>query len=240
MKSWNTKSGNRIIRVLSGRSNVFLLTNGAKNILIDTGPKFMGNKLQKRLYRLNIHQIDYLVLTHSHFDHTGNVRTIKEKFNARVIIHKDEASCLESGEVIIPQGTNIVTRTLVNLFSKLFAQKIKRVPCPYDLLTDTKYNLKDDGFNAYIMNTPGHSPGSVSVIVDDEIALVGDAMFGVFKGSVFPPFAQDAAMMVQSWGTLLKTKCYVFLPSHGSENSRQLVQRDYNRRIKKHRDPGDA
>lgn len=240
MKSWNTKSGYRIIRVLSGRSNVFLLTNGTKNILIDTGPKFMGNRLQRRLCRLNINQIDYLILTHSHFDHTGNVRTIKEKYKARVIIHKDEASCLASGEVIIPLGTNFVTRTLVNLFSKRFAHKLKCKSCPYDLLTDTKNNFKDDGFNAYIMHTPGHSPGSVSVIVDDEIALVGDAMFGVFKWSVFPPYALDANVMIQSWGRLLETKCSVFLPSHGSANSRQLVQKDYNRRIKKHLGPGDA
>lgn len=208
--------------------------------MIDTGPKFMGNTLQKRLFRLNITQIDYLILTHSHFDHTGNVRIIKEKYKALVIIHKDEASFLTSGEVIIPQGTNIVTRTLVNLFSKWFAHKLKCEPCPCDLLTDTKFNFKEDRFNAYIMHTPGHSPGSVSLIVDDEIALVGDAMFGVFKRSVFPPFAQDAAMMIQSWGRLLETKCSVFLPSHGTADSRQLVQKDYNRRIKKHLGPGDA
>jgi hydroxyacylglutathione hydrolase len=233
MKSWKTKSGYKIIRVLSGRSNVFLLTNGVKNILIDTGPKFMKNTLEKRLTRLNINQIDYLVLTHSHFDHAGNARRIKEKYKARVIIHKDEASCLTSGEFIIPQGTNLVTRTLVNLFSKRFAHKLKCEPCPYDILIDAKFNFHDAGFNAYIIHTPGHSAGSVSVIVDDEIALVGDALFGVFKWSVFPPFAEDSEQMIQSWGKLLETKCSVFLPSHGSANSRQLLQKDYNKRIKK-------
>ncbi|HNW69337.1 MAG TPA: MBL fold metallo-hydrolase [Bacteroidales bacterium] len=233
MKSWKTKSGNRILQVLSGRSNVFLLTNGAKNILIDTGPKFMGKTLEKRLTRLNVHQIDYLILTHSHFDHAGNARSIKEKFNARVIIHKDEASYLASGDFLIPQGTNFVTRTLVNLLSKHVAHKFKCEPCSNDLLTETKNNFKDDGFNAYIMHTPGHSSGSVSVIVDDEIALVGDAMFGVFKWSVFPPFAQEPDQMIQSWGRLLETKCSVFLPSHGTANSRQLVQKDYDKRIKK-------
>jgi len=233
MKSWTTKSGYRVIRVLAGRSNVFLLTNGAKNILIDTGPKFMRNKLEKRLNRLNLNQIEYLILTHSHFDHAGNAQRIKEKYNARVMIHKEEASCLTSGDFIVPHGTNLVTRTLVNLFSKRFAHKLKCEPCQYDLLSEMKFDLTNVGFNAYIMHTPGHSAGSVSVIIDDEIALVGDAMFGIFKWSVFPPFAQDPNQMIQSWGRLLETKCSVFLPSHGSANSRKLVEKDYNKRIKK-------
>jgi flavorubredoxin len=36
MKTWQTKSGYKVIQVLAGRSNVFLLTNGEQNILVDT------------------------------------------------------------------------------------------------------------------------------------------------------------------------------------------------------------
>jgi hypothetical protein len=48
MKSRETRSGYRIIRVLSGRSNVFLLTDGEKPILIDTGPGYMWKLMQKQ------------------------------------------------------------------------------------------------------------------------------------------------------------------------------------------------
>jgi hypothetical protein len=64
----------------------------------------------------------------------------------------------------------------------------------------------------------------------NEIALVGDAMFGVFKGSVFPPFADDVNQMVASWKLLLATKCNTFLPSHGSTCSRDLLQKNYDRK----------
>jgi beta-lactamase superfamily II metal-dependent hydrolase len=72
LKTWKTKSGYNIIQLLSGRSNVFLLTNGGKNILIDTSPKYMWNKLQKRLAALNVNHLDYLILTHTHMDHAEN------------------------------------------------------------------------------------------------------------------------------------------------------------------------
>ncbi len=231
-RSWTTKNGHRVIRILSGRSNVFLLTNGEKNILIDTSPQRLWNKLDKNLNCLNIKHIDYLILTHSHFDHAGNAHKIREKYNALVIIHRDEAHYLKTSGFVIPKGTNLLANAIVYLLANKLTPKPRYEPCQYDILIDTKYDLNDFGFNAYILHTPGHSPGSVSVIIDDEIAVVGDAMFGVFKWSVFPPFAQDTMQMIHSWGYLLETNCSIFLPSHGSSNSRVLVQKDYNRKTK--------
>ncbi len=66
------------------------------------------------------------------------------------------------------------------------------------------------------------------MIVNNEIALVGDAMVGMFKNSIYPPFACDTEQMVESWGKLLETGCSLFLPAHGTENSRELVEKQYN------------
>ena len=112
MKTWKTRSGHDIIQLLSGRSNVFLLTNGKNNILIDTGPKIMWKILDSRLRKSGINHIDYLILTHTHFDHAANAYQINEKYNALVIVHQFEASYLISGDNIIPKGTNYFTRGL--------------------------------------------------------------------------------------------------------------------------------
>ena len=71
----------------------------------------------------------------------------------------------------------------------------------------------------------------MSVIIDNEIALVGDTMFGVFKGFVFLPYAEDVKKVIHSCGILFETGCTLFIPSHGSAKSRILVQKDYNKRI---------
>jgi glyoxylase-like metal-dependent hydrolase (beta-lactamase superfamily II) len=233
MKTWTTKSGYQVIRVLAGRSNAFLLTNGVKNLLVDTGPSYLWRLLRRRLDRLGVKQIDALILTHAHMDHAENAHRIRESYKAPVYIHRREAAYLASGENIIPQGTTIITRALTNLLSRKIAPFLRYTACEPDVRIDERFSLQELGFNGYILHTPGHTPGSVSVIVGDEIALVGDCMFGVLRGSVFPPYANDAGQMVHSWGKLLETGCSLFLPSHGSANSRQLVQREYDKRIRK-------
>ncbi len=217
---------------MSGRSNVFLLSNGENNILIDTGPKLKWDKLETRLRHLNVKTVECLILTHTHYDHAENAARIREKYSARVIVHKDEASYLESGENILPDGTNFITRTIVSLFAKRFLSAARYEPCRHDFLVDSVFDLTEFGFNAYVMHTPGHTAGSMSVIIDDEVAFVGDTMFGVFKWSVFPPYANDIKQMICSWGSLLETKCSLFIPGHGSVNDRLLVQKCYNKRRK--------
>lgn len=233
MKKWKTKNGYEIIQILSGRSNVFLLSDGKINILIDTSVSRLWPKLQEQLNKLGINTVDYLILTHAHFDHAANAKRIKEKFNSLVFIHKHEESYLSRGDNILPGGTTFLTVFIVNLLGKRLFHRFKYEPCSPDILVDAEYNLKEFGFNAYLLHTPGHTRGSMSLIVDDEIAIVGDTMFGVFRWSVFPPYAEDKDTMIKSWGKLLATKCSMFLPSHGTENSELLVQKDYNKRVQK-------
>lgn len=230
MKKWKTKSGIEVIQILSGRCNVFLLSNERKNILIDTSVKRLRKKLEKRLDLLGIKSIDYLILTHSHFDHAANAQWIKQRFNSKIIIQSEEEKYLLTGENIILKGTTFLTRPLINMLGKRLFHLFRYEPCKPDILVDSHYDLKAFGENLYLLHSPGHTIGSMSVIVDDEIAFVGDAMFGLLKWSVFPPYADDIEMMIKSWGKLLETNCSDFIPSHGTANSRLLVKRDYNKR----------
>jgi hydroxyacylglutathione hydrolase len=232
MRRWETKSGYNIFQVLSGRSNVFLLTNGKTNILTDTSVARAWNKFQKNLNHLNIKTIDYLILTHAHFDHAANAQKIKSMYNSKIFIQKEEASFLEYGDNVLPKGTNNFTRPIINILGKRIIHKLRYKPCKADFLVDSDYDLKGLGFNAYLTHTPGHTIGSMSLIIDDEIAIVGDTMFGVFNWSAFPPYAQDEGLMLKSWAKLLETNCIIFIPSHGTANRRELVQKCYNRKLK--------
>jgi len=230
MKTWTTSDGTKIFKVLGGRSNVFLISRNNRNILVDTSPAFMRGKLNARLKKLNVSKIDLLILTHAHFDHAENACWIKNKFKARVGIHKSETSYLAHGETDLPGGTNPFSGFLIRVITRFIKSPGRYQPCESDLLFDEYFKLEEFGLNVYVVHTPGHTEGSVSVIVDNEIALVGDSMFGVFRGSVFPPFACDVKKMVESWGKLLETSCCLFIPSHGSANSRDLLDREYRRK----------
>ena len=234
MRNWVTNSGYKLFQILGGRSNVFLLTNGKVNILIDTSVSRLWNKLQEQLDLLEIKTIDYLILTHAHIDHAANAARIKMKYNASVIIHQHEVEYLITGENSIPNGTAIITRLIVKFISKFVSSgMLKYEPCKPDIIITSDFNLVEIGFNASLIYTPGHTKGSISLVIDDDIAVVGDTMFGIFKWSVFPPYADDENMMIESWGKLLQTKCSKFLPAHGTANDRLSVRKDYDKRIKK-------
>lgn len=231
MKTWETKNGYAIFRVLAGRSNVFLISNNGKNILVDTSPGRCWKKLDRRLRQLHVARLDALVLTHAHFDHAGNAARLQDMYEARVIAHIAEGPCLARGENSAVGGTHALTRLIIASLGRRFVQRARYKPCRPDIQVDPSFDLREFGFKALALHTPGHTAGSLSVIVDDEIAIVGDAMFGVFPRSVFPPYAMDAGETVRSWGKLLATKCRLFLPAHGTANPRRLVEMDFNKRM---------
>lgn len=236
MKCWSTKSGQKIYQILSGRSNSFVLSNGGQYILIDTGRENKWNILKRRLVEIQLKEncFSALILTHTHFDHAENAYRIKEIYKTNLIVHKSEADFISSGNNPAIHGTNLITKFITHMLGTQLLQFVKYKPVDYDITVEDKYDLSRFGFNAYIIHTPGHSIGSISVIVDNEIAIVGDAMFGVFKYSVFPPFAEQPENMIRSWKKLLDTGCSLFIPAHGTANSRQLLQREYEKYKKRY------
>jgi glyoxylase-like metal-dependent hydrolase (beta-lactamase superfamily II) len=230
MKRWSTFSGIQLVKVISFRSHVYLVKTENHTILVDSGIKSIRKLLERRLDQLGVKQIDFLVLTHSHFDHAGNAAWIQSTYGAKVIIHKKEAEALASGYADLPLGLLWFTRLPMKILGKRLAPNLSSEPCQPDISMDERFDLRDTGSTVFVLHTPGHSPGSVSVVIDGEVALTGDAMFGIFPGSVFPPFGQDELQMILSWKKLLDTGCRLFLPSHGSGNSRELVQKCYDKR----------
>jgi hydroxyacylglutathione hydrolase len=236
MKSWTTKSGINITRLLSGRGNCYLLTFGDNRLLVDTGKANKWTKLNRQLERLGVKKesMRALILTHSHFDHAENAALIKENYGAPLVAQRLEVEFLARGENPPIRGTFVVTQWMTNFLLNPWTLRLLRyTPVKCDIVVDDSLDLVSLGFPACILHTSGHSPGSISVIVDDEIALVGDTMFGVWKGSVFPPFAADPELMIKSWAKLLATHCRVFLPGHGGERSRALLQHQYDYYCKK-------
>jgi glyoxylase-like metal-dependent hydrolase (beta-lactamase superfamily II) len=224
MKQLITTSGTKITMLAGGRSNVFMVSGRHINVLVDTGPAFMCKRLLKKFDKLSISSIDYLVLTHTHFDHAANAQRIKEKFGLKVIVHEKEVDYLLSGDSPVPAGTNAFTSWLSGTFGSWMESKVRYNSCKADIIVNDVFDLSDTGIKVRIIHTPGHSAGSLSLIVDNEIALAGDTLFGVYPGSCYPPFADHLPDLLKSWEKLLETDCRLFLPSHGRPRTRKMVE----------------
>ncbi len=231
MKTWQTKNGIRIYQVLKGRSNSYLIPTEKGNILVDTGKTSAYKRLRQNIDSINLksYKIDLIILTHSHFDHCQNASAISEQDLCKIAMSEKEAGFAAQGFMTLPKGTFGIAR-IISSFGNLIGQRrFGYHPFTPDILISKDSELINYGVGISLILTEGHSRGSVSVVVDNEIALVGDAMIGTYKNSIFPPFADDIQEMIKSWGRLLETECITFLPGHGKEINRKLLEREYNK-----------
>jgi len=226
MKKWRTSGGTDIWQVLRGRSNAYLLCRDGRYLLVDTGRKKSCRRLCRNIETLGVSKDSsfLLVLTHTHFDHAENAACLKKKYGAQVVVHEDEADFLGKGSSPLPGGTLPVLRFIMGRVHKLLQPLFRYDPVLPDYRVSEFFDLQDHGFEGRLLAAPGHSRGSMAVIIENEIAMVGDGMFGIFSKSILPPFGDDTALMKKSWSLLFDTGCVLYLPGHGRVISRERVR----------------
>ena len=223
-----TRSGTEIGKLTPARCNIFTIKRNSRTIIVDTGISYDRGRIEHAIARTAIIP-EAIILTHTHFDHAGNVAWLAKEYGAEVVVQKAESESLATGDTAIPEGTFPVTKGLVSI-GKKFAPAFKYEPCIADQIFDDTFDLNRYGINGYIIHTPGHSPGGVTLVIDDEIAIAGDSIIGTIPGNPFPPFADDVEVLLRSWNRIIDTGCSTFLPGHGKPVSRQELIREYEKR----------
>jgi hydroxyacylglutathione hydrolase len=224
-----------IVPIRTGNANAYLVVNGSHALLIDTGPKNQEHKILAALsdLRLPPESLQLIILTHTHFDHCGSLRALQKMTHAKVLVHEAEAACLRQGYGAFPNGTRWFSKIIVAL-GRRFARSLAAYPAVTpDIVIWDSFALSDYGVDGYILPTPGHTAGSISVILHNTQAVVGDTLFHVAKNSVFPPFADGQAELFRSWQKLLDTGCKLFYPGHGTSIERALLRASLLKRQEK-------
>lgn len=108
-----------------------------------------------------------ILLTHAHFDHIGAVDEVREFFEIPVYVHEKEKNWL---------GAPMLNGSQYFRMKSLITAR----PADHLFLQEETRNL--EGFDFAILETPGHSPGSISYYFEKEgFVISGDALF---KGSI--------------------------------------------------------
>lgn len=210
---------NNIKRVVMGTSNSYLVRGNNGFVLIDAGMQGKSNNVKRALRKLNasISDIQLIIVTHVHHDHVGSLHDIKKESNAQVLVHKNEVVNLARGFTSFPQGTMGFSKIVSNIANKHFLSVGRFTPVGADVVIEDRYSLVNYGINGEVIFTPGHTEGSICVILEDKYCFSGDTLFNIFPNSVFPPYAENKEMLIESWKRIDSYECIKFYPGHGRE-----------------------
>ncbi|MDR2624278.1 MAG: MBL fold metallo-hydrolase [Methanobrevibacter sp.] len=185
-------------------SNSYILDN----IIVDTGTGLNQDYLYSKLADLKIEKddIEMIVNTHSHYDHTGGNYLFS---NAKVAIHELDAPAIE-------HENDPLTA------SAIFHHDLKR----HDV--DLKIKDGDKIGNFKVIHTPGHTPGGIS-LWDEEILISGDTVFAD-GGFGRLDIGGDHDDMERSLNKLRRLDVKYLLPGHGhwTDNGKEHIETSYN------------
>jgi hydroxyacylglutathione hydrolase len=191
-------------------------------IMIDGGPPNKSSAFQKFIKRIPIDPtaIGLIVLTHGDFDHVGSASDIKMLSGAEIAIHENDKPNFEKAIYNFPPGATVWGRFLRALLNPILKRTMRFTGKTCDIvLNNSDFPLHDYGINGKIVYTPGHTKGSVSVLLDTGEAFVGcmahnNVPFRLRPG--LPIFAEDIDEVRQSWKKLIQSGAHMIYPAHGS------------------------
>ncbi len=178
--------------------NCYLLSTqgGPEALLVDPGDE--ASRILARISVLGL-EISAVLLTHGHIDHWAALPDLQKKFQAPIFLHQDDHFLLE----------HRVNRDLAAMTGW------ECVSLPVSPLLAGPVSMA--GIDFEIIHTPGHSPGSVVIRVD-ELLLTGDTLFAGGIGRSDLP-GGNGKLLFESLQQLRKMPAVTrIFPGHGEES----------------------
>lgn len=152
----------------SSDAAVYLIKGDTGAALVDVGAGAATERIISSIRSAGVDpgSIEYLFLTHCHYDHTGGAAEMKEKTGSQLVAHSLDAEFLEKGD------NDVTAASWYGSFMK---------PLPVDIKVQEKKKVFNVGSLPVTMHhAPGHSPGSavLTMVSDNKTVLFGQDVHG--------------------------------------------------------------
>lgn len=202
----------KILTIPCGNVNCYLLDCDSFAILIDTAREKYRDYLIKKLEGYNI---TLIILTHGHIDQIGNTAFLSKHFNAKVAMHSDDYKLSKNNSI-----HNIYVNSFLGNFLRFTSLKaLKKVTTENfepDIFFSDGDSLNKFGLDARIIHIPGHTKGSIGVLLNKNELIVGDTFMNV----IYPTEAlivEDIDMLRKSVLKVSLLDIRLLYPGHGKE-----------------------
>jgi len=176
-----------LYRLILGRYQAYLWVDADGPTLIDTGEVGSGPAIAHDLRSVGLSpsDLDRVVLTHFHDDHTGSAAEVASWGNVQVVAHRFDAPVIRGERSGPPPNFTEFER-------ELHAQVAAGLPGAPPVRVDHEVSdgdILDFAGGAHVIGTPGHTDGSIALHLPEHHILItgdivaehaGEVMFGVF------------------------------------------------------------
>lgn len=189
----------RPVGAIGANCYIFSCPETKKAAIIDPGAN--SEALKKWIEDKGV-EVEYILLTHGHWDHIGAVDKIREATGAKVGIHSQDAEMLTNGNM-----------NLSTMLGRPFA-----LNAPDFFLEDGQV-IQVGNLSMKVIATPGHTKGGVCFLTPDGL-ISGDTLFqGSIGRTDLPGGSYDELIKAITQKLLVlpdDTKVY---PGHGPEST---------------------
>lgn len=218
----------------------YLLKGESGYVLVDTGYAEDWDRFQARLKEAGVRlsQITHILLTHHHDDHCGFLHPIlRENSSVKIVMSEKCAELIQKGENDQTHGGGLLNKRVAFLIqhkqayvSLILRKKVDKSNNlkfqPYqtreqDIVFSGEPELRNLGIplDGKILETPGHTVDSVSVLFPDGKCFVGDAAAHMlpFAGTRYCViFICNMGEYYKSWEKLIYAGTKRIYPAHGN------------------------
>ena len=212
-------------------ANAYLLVDSGDLTLVDTGFTGRADLILEQIRKLGYSPSDVkkIIITHHHGDHTGNLAKLKRITGAEIVAHPADAPYIDG---TMPQPGPARPQWLGRFLSR-FSWLWSTEPVAVDMLVNDGQELPILG-GVKIVHTPGHTPGSICLYLQDKKLLIAGDLLANRFGIRLPSrgFTVDLVQETKSIKGLAGLEFDIICFGHGApiiHNADQIVADFANR-----------
>lgn len=228
MVSHFTQVADGVHRLSNGVSNFYLIQESGKLVLVDAGAPKDWDLFAQAVLAMGkaVDDLDAVLLTHAHSDHTGFAEQARTTTGARVWVHEQDVRMARTGEVGPRDG-----KTSAYLLRGAFWRTalilgrrgaIRIVPVK-EVSGFSDGEVLDVPGSPRVVHAPGHTDGSAAILLENQgVLFSGDVLctHNAYTGRSGPQIMPsglntDTPKALASLANLAGIKAGVVLPGHG-------------------------